>query len=31
MVRDVFMSFKNVIVVVIINIVRNEFVLEFVL
>lgn len=31
MVRDVFTSFKNVIVVVIINIVRNEFVLEFVL
>lgn len=31
MVRDVFISFKNVIVVVIINIVRNEFVLEFVL
>lgn len=31
MVRDVFISFKNVIVVVIINIVCNEFVLEFVL
>lgn len=31
MVRDVFISFKNVIVVVIINIVRNDFVLEFVL
>lgn len=31
MVRDVFISFKNVIVVVIINIVRNKFVLEFVL
>lgn len=31
MVRDVFISLKNVIVVVIINIVCNEFVLEFVL